>query len=226
MEDSMDYKEQLTGYLSSCDGKACDVFYEIYSIIGSLKAIEQPLAVRFMCENVFKIDSDYSKRIKKSYYTPAQFRKADETATRKFNPILEKTLRSCIQESVYEDLFYKTIWSVIQENSALKTKREKAYALYKLAVNPLIPYRNVGTGLSMDNSTFKEMIKNFEESLLDDTRYIIKFDYQQRTQRASLIADKIMGLHSDEERAVYLALVLQEAENGVKEQMQAAIAAL
>ena len=93
-------------------------------------------------------------------------------------------------------------------------------------MNPLIPYRNVGTGLSMDNSTFKEMIKNFEESLLDDTRYIIKFDYQQRTQRASLIADKIMGLHSDEERAVYLALVLQEAENGVKEQMQAAIAAL
>ena len=59
----MDYKEQLTGYLSSCDGKACDVFYEIYSIIGSLKAIEQPLAVRFMCENVFKIDSDYFERV-------------------------------------------------------------------------------------------------------------------------------------------------------------------
>lgn len=219
----MNYQEILIKYLSVCSGTVSDVFFELYGIIDSLEKAEQPLAVRFMCENIFKTDSDSSHKIKKSYYTMAQYKKAVETANKKFEPILEKIIENCIQDSIDEDSFYERVWKVIQENSMLKTKRERAYALFKLANNPLVPYRNVGTGISMENDKFKETIDKFEDKFISDTRYILKIDYAQKTQRASLIADRILELTTEEERAVYLALVIEEVENKVKEKMKESI---
>lgn len=219
----MNYQEILIKYLSVCSGTVSDVFFELYGIIDSLEKAEQPLAVRFMCENIFKTDSDSSHKIKKSYYTMAQYKKAVETANKKFEPILEKIIENCIQDSIDEDSFYERVWEVIQENSMLKTKRERAYALFKLANNPLVPYRNVGTGISMENDKFKETIDKFEDKFISDTRYILKIDYAQKTQRASLIADRILELTTEEERAVYLALVIEEVENKVKEKMKESI---
>lgn len=219
----MNYQEILIKYLSVCSGTVSDVFFELYGIIDSLEKAEQPLAVRFMCENIFKTDSDSSHKIKKSYYTMAQYKKAVETANKKFEPILEKIIENCIQDSIDEDSFYERVWKVIQENSMLKTKRERAYALFKLANNPLVPYRNVGTGISMENDKFKETIDKFEDKFISDTRYILKIDYAQKTQRASLIADRILELTTEEERAVYLALVIDEVENKVKEKMKESI---
>lgn len=219
----MNYQEILIKYLSVCSGTVSDVFFELYGIIDSLEKAEQPFAVRFMCENIFKTDSDSSHKIKKSYYTMAQYKKAVETANKKFEPILEKIIENCIQDSIDEDSFYERVWKVIQENSMLKTKRERAYALFKLANNPLVPYRNVGTGISMENDKFKETIDKFEDKFISDTRYILKIDYAQKTQRASLIADRILELTTEEERAVYLALVIEEVENKVKEKMKESI---
>lgn len=219
----MNYQEILIKYLSVCSGTVSDVFFELYGIIDSLEKAEQPLAVRFMCENIFKTDSDSSHKIKKSYYTMAQYKKAVETANKKFEPILEKIIENCIQDSIDEDSFYERVWKVIQENSMLKTKRERAYALFKLANNPLVPYRNVGTGISMENDEFKETIDKFEDKFISDTRYILKIDYAQKTQRASLIADRLLELTTEEERAVYLALVIEEVENKVKEKMKESI---
>ena len=219
----MDYQERLHQFFSVCSGKVSDVFYELYDIIISFDNEEQPLAVRYACENVFNVESDSTYRIEKRYYSLEQYRKAVDIARKKFEPILNDLIQNSIRDSVDEDTFYRKVWTIIQNNKMFKTKRDRAYALFVLADNSLVPYRNVGTGISMENDEYRKIIDSFDASAILDTRYILKTSYDQRTQRASLLLDKLLALESKEERTVYFSIVLEELEDTLKGKMKEAI---
>lgn len=219
----MNYKERLYNYFSTCSGKISDVFYEVYDIIISLEETEQPLAVRFTCENIFNVRSDLSHEIKKRYYTLEQYRKAVDASKNKFRPILDLIIQDCLEKAVDEDIFYVRVWMIIRENSIFRSKRERAYALFTLADHPLVPYRNVGVGISMENEDFKQIIDGFKDALVPETKYILKAPYDQKTQRSSLLVDRLQELDSVEKQTVYLAVILEELEDKIKNQMKEAI---
>ena len=219
----MNYQERLTTFLSTCAGKVLNVFFEIYTILDSLDPDEQSNALMFLCENVFVIDSDESKRIDKEYYTDVQVERAQKKINHKFRPWIDRKIMDCIEQKVCPELFYKQIWSSIQSKEFFATKRERALALFTLADNRLIPYRNVGIGISVSKDEYNEIYDKISEKHLPDTRYILEVPYDQKTQRASLIVDMLDSLDSIKERAVLLSVVMNQIERNVKNKVQEAI---
>lgn len=218
----MQYEKVLSDFLSTCDGLVLDVFFSIYSIIESLDETEQPAAVMYVCENALSSKSDYSKRIEKGYYTDEQIKNAEKKINKKFSPILNGLIEKCSKDSVQPVEFYKSVWKIIQ-SSIFKTKRERALALFRVVDHDLIPYRSVGVGLTMEQEKYESIVDDLERTVLDDTEYILKLSYGQKTQRASLLVDKLLSLHNKEEQTVYMALLINEVESNVKEELKAVI---
>ena len=218
----MQYEKILSDFLSTCDGLVRDVFFSIYSIIESLDETEQPAAVMYVCENALSTKSDYSKRIEKQYYTDEQVEKAEEKIDKKFSILLDSLIEESSKNAVKPIDFYKAVWKMIQ-SSVLKTKRERALALFKVVDHSLIPYRSVGMGLSMKQERYESIVDAITEPVLYDTAYILRLDYQQKTQRASLLVDKLLALNSKEEQTVYMSIVMHEIEKNIKKEVMAAI---
>ena len=218
----MTYEKKLTDFLSTCDGRVRDVFFSIYSIIDSLDEKEQASAVMYVCENVYKIRSDHSNRITKDYYTAEQVAKAGQIINQKFTPILEYLIEKSAKNSVAPIDFYSKAWELIQ-SSIFRTKRDRALALFSLADHELIPYRGVGNGMTMENEKYQSIVDVLKAKVLDDTNFILKMDFDQKTQRASLLVDRLLSLESKEEQAVYMAVLINTVENNIKENLKAAL---
>ena len=65
--------------------------------------------------------------------------------------------------------------------------------------------------------------RKLEETILDETEYIIKLSYEQKTQRASLLLDKLLSLADKDEQTVYLSIIMNEVANDIKADYKAAI---
>lgn len=218
----MNYKKILADFLSTCDGSILDVFYSIYSIIESLEKEEQPSAVMYLCENIHSLESDYSKRIEKRYYTDEQAQKAHKKINKKFKKVLNDLIEESSKKFVEPIVFYRVVWNMIQ-SSIFTTKRERAFALFRVVDHDLIPYRGVGIGLTMDQNKYEAIVDTLEKTVLDDTEYIIKLNYDQKTQRASLLVDKLLSLNNKEEQSVYMAIIMNEIESNIKEDIKTVI---
>ena len=218
----MNYKTILAEFFSTCDGIVRDVFFSVYSILESLDKTEQPAAFMYVCENALNSKSDYSNRIEKNYYTDMQVQKADEKINKKFMPALNALIEESARNSVSPLDFYAHVWDLIQ-SPILKTKRERALAVFRVVNHKLIPYRSVGIGLSMDDELFDNIVDDLENSVLADTEYILKLDYEQKTQRASLLLDKLLALKSVEEQVVYMSIIMNEVENNIRHEVKAAL---
>jgi len=218
----MKYEKLIHDFLSVCDGRISNVFYELYSIVDSLDEAEQPAAVMYVCENAYRIESDYSYRIEKDYYTVPQAWKAEQKLTEKFIPAIKSEINACAKAGIEPIELYSRMWKLIQ-SSMFKSKRERALALFWLADYKLIPYRSVGIGLTMENDEYKATFDSFPKSLLDETRYILKMDYDQKTQRASLLVDRLLSLNSKEEQTVYMTAIMDEIGDNVKAAVTSAL---
>ena len=215
----MNYKEKVAKFFSSCDGLVRNVFFEAYLLIESLDKEDQPAALMYLCENAYRTKSDASNRIDKEFYTPEQLEKAEWKIVEKFTPSLNALIEICTKNKVEPIVFYTKAWELIN-SSGLKTKRERALALFRMADHELVPYRSVGMGLTMENSEYQKIVESLENSVLEDTEYILKIDYDQKTQRASLLVDRLLSLHSKEEQVVYLSIIMNEIESNVKEDLK------
>ncbi len=218
----MEYEKKLSEFFSSCDGKILNVFFSAYSIVEKLDTQDQPAAVRFLCEKAYKMRSDYSKRIDKDYYTSEQVEKAERKVFEEFIPKLNKLINSSAKQSTPELVFYTQVWHIIQ-SSMFKTKRERALALFGLADHQMIPYRCVGIGQTMTDEEFGSVVDSLDEAILEDSSYIIKLDYAQKTERASLLVDKLLALDNKTQQSVYLAIIMHEIENNIREQIKSTL---
>lgn len=218
----MNYEKILYQYLSTCDGIIRNVFFNLYTIVETLEKKEQPAAVKYICENAFKIESDNSYRIDKEYYTKEQAQKAELKISQKFTPTLNSLITDCSQKQVPVIEFYEKAWLLIQ-SSVLKTKRERALALFRLVSHELIPYRSVGIGITMENEEYKSIVASLGNDLLNDMEYILRLDYEQRTQRASLLVDRLLSLNSKQSQAVYMAILLDAIEDKVKDEIKSTL---
>ncbi|MCR4594667.1 MAG: hypothetical protein K5761_06400 [Clostridiales bacterium] len=211
----MDYLKEIKEYLSVCSGKIMNVYYELYAIVEQLDEKEQPVAIEFICENIESIQSDDSYEIIKNYFTDEQL----ERVTRKFFEtdllgIISTLAENAAKEKLPPLEFYTQLWNRLKNK--YKTKRERALVLYELTKNDLIPYRAVGTGLSMSNEEYRQILKDIGKDFISETEYILDLDYEQKTQRASLLVDKLLMLNDRKKQSVYMAKIINAVENNIK----------
>lgn len=215
----MDYKQELKNYLSTCSGNVLNVFYEIYQIIKRVEENQQPEAIMYYIDIMPVIKSDKSYKIKKDYYTDKQL----DTIRKKFQ---KKNVKNLILDEASKDSknnvqpidFYRKIWNKL--SAICKNDKEAAYALFLLVDSDLIPYRSVGTGISMSNEEYAAGINKIRKTVFDDTVYILNLDYNEKTQYASLLVDKLLSLEDKNLQAIYMALVIKIAEENIKDSIK------
>ena len=210
----MDYKEYLVSYLSSCSGKVRDIVFELLDYIESLPQELQVPALQFLCDNIFDTRSDYSKPVK-SHYTDEQAAKSQSKITVKFLQELENLIKSSVMQNSSAIDFYKEAWNEIH-TSKFRVKRDRALALFALLNQDLIPYRKVGVGLSVTEEAYHNITENLSNNILADAKFILKMDYEQKTQASSLLVDRLLTLKTPEEQAVYMAQILNFVEHSLR----------
>ena len=213
--------ENLKKYLETCDGKVIDVLYEIYSIIEVLEFDDQLVAFEFFCENRNVIKSDGSVPTLKSYFTDKQIK---ISSNRIIKNDINKKIKDIINESLINksspEKFYKSLWEYIVYNKTLTTKRDKVMALFFVMENELFPYKNIGYGREMDDEYFAKIIENISDEMFDKIDYIFNMEFKQKTQTCSLLLETLLSLEEKDEQIVFLSVLLDKAEDRVKEDIK------
>lgn len=219
----MDFKEKISQIFTRSDGLVIDVFYELYIYISSLSPEQQYKAFRYMCENAkcYKIDEANLIAIKK-HFTEEKLEKYLPKLNDSFVEKIENIIIDSSKSNVPSDVLYNEVWDIIQSSKTCKTKHEKALATFMFAYNDLVPYTPVGTGISMENDQYQTIIDSFDPSLLKQTKIIMQMKYDQKTQKASLLVEKLQKLDF-QAQSVYLSIVLDMLEQKIKDELKTKI---
>jgi hypothetical protein len=214
----MDYKSILTNYLSTCSGNVLDVFYEIYQILKTFDEALQPEVIMCFIDTFSAVKSDNS-HVAKHHYTTKQL----DYVQKKFqNKKIRKLISDEASQSSKANIapleFYKNVWKKL--SAFCKNDREFAYALFLLIDHDLIPYRNVGIGISLSEEDYTAGAKKIRSTIFDDTMYILDLPYEQKTQRTSLLVDRLLSLDDKNLQAIYMSMILNYTEHSLKEHIK------
>ena len=219
----MEFQEKISQIFTKSDGLVIDVFYELYIYINSLDVEQQYAAFRYICENAkcYKADEQNLVAVKK-HFTQEKLEKYLPKLNDCFVEKIQNTIIECSKSNVPEDVLYYEVWNIIQAKKICKTKHEKALALFLFANNEFIPYTPVGTGISMEDDKYQTIINSFDPSLLKQTKIIMQMRYEQKTQRSSLLVEKLQKLNF-EAQSVYLSIILDMLEQKIKDELKSKI---
>lgn len=215
----MNYEVQLKTYLSTCSGKVLNVFYEIYQIIKSVDKDTQPEAVMYFISILNCIDSDESHKVTKEYFTDTQINKIREKFQKKnIQGLIYEEASNSSKNNVQPIVFYRSIWNKLI--SHCKNDREATYVLFALVNHDLIPYRNVGIGISMSDKEYAAGVKKIRTTIFKDTMYIFNLHYELKTQRASLLVDKLLSLEDKNLQTIYMSMIIQLVKQNMKKRLK------
>lgn len=204
----MSYKKRINDYLSKCAGTVYDVVYDLYTIIETCDESDQVDAFKYICENIYNIESDNSQIANEKAVTEDQFIVSMERVEVKLNEFINSLAKKCSMDNVDSVEFYTKLWKYIKSTKICKSKRDRVIALSIITKNEFIPYVAVGTGVSMDSEKYSEIIDSFDEIVFNKILYMLENDYEQKTQRYSLLLDEILSQTSKDNQIVLLSLIM------------------
>lgn len=97
----------------------------------------------------------------------------------------------------------------ISTDILFENEKTKSFVLFKMAQNPLMPYVEIESPLSMSDEKFSEILEK-NKDLIIKIRHILSLNFAQKTEVASLILNEIQKNKSFEEQSVILAVVLDD----------------
>ncbi len=222
----MSYEKDIHDFLAHCTGRVIDVIYVLYGKISALAEEEQPKALMYLCDNIFNVDSDNSNMISSDKFSDEKMEEVVNKIAEKVRAYFQHAIYTAVVGGVEEEEFYSRIWKYIQYDAQFLTTEERVYALFLLMNNDHIPYRNIGVGISMSEERYSTIVGDIGSTLIEDTRYILDFNYEQRTQRASLLVNNLLSLKDSNQQAVYMSIILEQVKKDLKGKMQKCIDSL
>ena len=196
-----EYVNKLSELLTRASGNMPDVIAEVYELIRAEE--NKGFALQYFLEHGDEFESTKEKEIA-AYFTEEELTKISDEC----DQMLKGNLTKIIAEKHSQESFYRELWSrMIEDNSMLQSEKEKRYALYFVWKDGRIPYYEINEGITMSNEVFCK-IKEVKRDEIKKAIYILNSEFQQRTQRSSLLDEILQACSSEEERAVLLAMIL------------------
>lgn len=128
-----------------------------------------------------------------------------------YGEMVDGTLLSYIRLGLLKnwdrDEFYKQLWMNISSNTLWTEKEEKAFAIYYIVIDARSPYFNIGSGLRMSNEDYSHL----QDEVFDKIQkfhFINALEYEQKTEKASLICNLIEELETPEKKAVLMSRII------------------
>ncbi len=119
------------------------------------------------------------------------------------------------QMDLAEPDFYEKAWDFVDKSDYFSDKTERKLAFRSVCMHPLVPYYQVPEGLHMDEEEYREILKRLLP-ICCRIRFVFSKMYEQRTERASVLADILKMVSDEREKVVLLAVMLNEQEKNVR----------
>lgn len=130
---------------------------------------------------------------------------------REYLRYFNSTMNCIIEKNFAEELFYKNIWKSLLDSVIFDNAKEKLIAFYMFSDSEGIPYCQLGQGIQMENGIFKKKSEEIYQKLVV-LNNIYRRQFNQRTEKASLINRVFQDMDSEEDKAVLMAHFLKLIE--------------
>ena len=197
--------DKCLAYLECVKGEKYDITAEIFRMIKEEKEPDSALQYFLMKANGIESSEEKEAEI---FFTVTEINEYEK----KFGKLVEGIIDKLISQKLEEDEFYSQIWNRIERpDSEFETEKEKVFALYKIWMNRKVPYFKLSDGMKMQNEKYKN-IATEKMMQVKKASFIVNSEFEQRTEKSSLLLDLIEQCESEEEKVVMLALILTMSE--------------
>lgn len=202
-------KQKYLEKMNCWDGRLEDLFFELYE---ELVAEYEPIPnLQEICEaySLCSINVEESREKQLVHFKDNEIRKYKNLFAGMIDESIQTVAKHIYHENSSLQKGYELLWKVVFENPLLKTKSEKAFALYWIAIDNLMPLISINKATRIDKDEFDSMIDNLEDALKRIT-YIMNFPFEQTTEVTSLILNEINKHENEKERAILMAYALMK----------------
>ena len=190
--------------LRTYTGEDTDLCYYIFDILNNSENPGRGLG--YFMEKIRTRSSDKTYQLEKKFSTN-ELQQLDSIYSKYIDELLVAIVNKAHLSKWNIEEFYDTLWKKISTDILFDNERTKAFVLFKVAQNPLMPYVEIESPLSMSNEKFSEICEK-NEDLIIKIKHILSLDFNQKTEIASLILNEIQKNKSFEEQSVILGVVL------------------
>lgn len=178
-----------------------------YYIFNILNQSENPgSGLKYFMEKVRTQNSDETYPLEKKF-SNKELQQLDSIYSEYIDGLLVTIVNKAHSSKWNIGKFYDTLWEKLSTDILFENEKIKSFVLFKMAQNPLMPYEEIGSPLSMSNKKFDKIVDRNKEVIIK-IRHILSLDFDQKTEVASLILNEIQKNKSFEEQSVILAIAL------------------
>lgn len=211
-ESDKKFIDKCTAYLECVKGEKYDIAAEMFEMIKEEK--EPDSALQYFLMNADDIDSSKEKEAE-VFFTVTEINEYE----RRIGKLVDGIIDKLTSQKVEEDEFYSQIWNRIERaDSEFETKKEKVFALYKIWMSKKVPYFKLADGMKMQNEKYKNIAAD-KIMQVKKASFIVNSEFEQRTEKSSLLLELIQQCDSEEEKVVMLALILTISEKRVASEL-------
>lgn len=204
-------REKLQFIIShaKADANLCAVAYQI--IKGSVPEERAAILEEFV--NGFRgTPTDGSMKL------PTFITKTEERSLmERYGSYVDQKIEELIEENMEEHEFYEKLAEFIVSDNMLQDGAAGVIAIFDCVIDKRFPYHRVdiSKALTMDQERYLEIIKTIGDNTLDQIDSALNYDFDQKTERASVVLSLIEARDSYEERVVMMSRVLAHFEREI-----------
>lgn len=212
-------QEAILTFLQNAGGEDFDKCDILFKMISAVEVEQQSELFQFVCEIYGTISSNEKEQIPVSDYSTQKDRLSEQ-----YGDIVNSLIKAYGQQNESEQVFYKRLWSIINESMLFDAEAKKIFALYFILIDKRIPYFKIDESLlySMSNDRFKELLKITAKEG-QRIRFILKSEFSQKSERAAVLLNEFgisppsdsnqQSIEKYEIHMMQMVYILQEMES-------------
>lgn len=127
--------------------------------------------------------------------------------TNSYSRLIDTYIEELEKNQPSEQEYYHLLWTFIRDNPVLPNEKARAVALYRCACDRRLPYFRLDKDqmLSMDQEEYLASNEKLGQKNLAKLQYILHADFDQKTERASLIIQMMDQITDYKLRCVFMS---------------------
>lgn len=135
----------------------------------------------------------------------------------RYGSYVDQKIEELIEDNLEEHEFYEKLAEFIVSDSMLQNGTTGAIAIFDCVIDKRFPYHrvDVSMALTMDQERYLEIIKTIGDDKLAQIDSALNYDFNQKTESASVVLSLIEARENYEERVVMMSRVLAHFEREI-----------
>lgn len=198
-------KSYLNDLILHFDG---EIYNLCYKVINESKQLKDDF--QYLCEHLVKLPQEKTIVID-TYLSSDEYDFIRKIYDARIEGILSEVINKVNYGVLEQDEFYSELYRKLIDS--FKNKKELAVAFERVLSDSRIPFVYLGKPLTMSQKDYKNYIEK-NESNIKKLIYILKTDYSQKTEEASILLNFLESIENYDDRVVVLAQMIDILKRG------------